>query len=373
MKSVTPRPRRVLIAGAKFGETYLNAFLAPQAGFELGGLLANGSPRARQLAHAFGIPLYTSLDDVPDDFDVACVVVRSSVVGGPGTALAQTLLERGVHVVQEHPLHPDDIERLQRLATDRGRAYWVNSFYAHTPAGQSWIGHAQRIRHALGAAPAQFAHLATSRQLLYSSLDLLLQASGATDAAVERIADDDHAFHLLRIALPGCHALLRLQTFLDPDDPDLHSLSMHHMTLGWPSGYLSLNASHGPVVWTSAPYDAGHRDRARSLYRTSAADSPYLDAPPALTLHAPPASWRDAGEIDGAAGVAHVLRALGAHLDGGDIPAAFGHAYQLAPARLWQKTLQCAGPTCERPIAPPPALDSRVFADPALPLQREAV
>jgi thiazolinyl reductase component of yersiniabactin synthetase len=68
-----------------------------------------------------------------------------------------------------------------------------------------------------------------------------------------------------------------------------------------------------------------------------------------------------------------VLRALGAHLDGGDIPAAFGHAYQLAPARLWQKTLQCAGPTCERPIAPPPALDSRVFADPALPLQREAV
>jgi len=372
MKSVTPRHRRVLVAGAKFGETYLNAFLAPQPGFELAGLLANGSPRARQLAHAFGIPLYTSLDDVPDDIDVACVVVRSSVVGGPGTALAQALLERGAHVVQEHPLHPDDIARLQRLAADQGRVYWVNSFYAHAPAGRSWIDHAHRVRHALGGTPAQFAHLATSRQLLYSSLDLLLQAGGAADATVERIADDDPAFHLLRIALPGCHALLRLQTYLNPDDPDLHSLSMHQITLGWPSGYLSLDASYGPVIWTSSPYDPGHRGNERSLYRTSDTDSPYLDCPPALTLQAAPASWRDALEIDGPAGVSHVLHALGAHLDGGDAPAAFDTGYQLALARVWQKTLQCAGPARERPVVPPPVIDPRTLAGPESRRQREA-
>lgn len=366
MTSPHARNRRVLVVGAKFGELYLNAFLAPQPGLELAGLLANGSPRARQLAQAFGIPLYTAIDDVPGDIDIACVVVRSTVVGGAGTLLAQALLERGVHVVQEHPLHPDDIARLQQLAAQRDRVYWVNSFYAHTAAGRGWIDGAHRVRQELDGEHAHFAHLATSRQLLYSSLDLLLQATGAADAGVEAFEtgrDDDPAFHLLRIGLPGCRAMLRLQTYLDPDDPDLHSLAMHQLTLGWPSGYLSLEASYGAVVWTTAPYDPRHRDADRSTYRTTGADSAYLDLPPALTLHAAPASWRDALEVDGPAGVAHVLHALCRHLDGDDAPHAFDAAYQLALARLWQKALQCAGPAQARRVAPPPSIDPRTLRD----------
>src|SRR6218665_115239 len=122
MNASTPKTRRVLIAGAKFGEMYLNAFLQAQPGLELAGLLAPGSLRAQQLAHAFGIPLYTSVDQVPDGIDIACVVVRSTVVGGTGTALAEAFLRRGVHVVQEHPMHPDDAARLQGVAVDgRGR------------------------------------------------------------------------------------------------------------------------------------------------------------------------------------------------------------------------------------------------------------
>ncbi|MDN7670984.1 Gfo/Idh/MocA family oxidoreductase [Burkholderia oklahomensis] len=365
MKPLNARNRRVLVAGAKFGEIYLNAFLAPQPGLELAGLLANGSPRARQLAHAFGIPLYTSIDDVPGDIDIACVVVRSTVVGGAGTSLAQAFLERGAHVVQEHPLHPDDVARLQQLAARRERAYWVNSFYAHTPAGRCWIDRARRVRRALDDEHAHFAHLATSRQLLYSSLDLLLQASSAVDATVDAAEDDDPAFRSLRVGLPGCRATLRLQTYLDPDDPDLHSLAMHQLTLGWPSGYLSLDASYGPVVWTAALYDPQHRDGNRSAYRTTGAESAHLDRPPVLPLHPAPTSWRDALEVDGPAGVAHVLHALRRHLDGTAAPAAFDPAYQLALARVWQKTLQCAGPARERRVAPPPAIDPRTLIDAA--------
>ncbi|MBI0329423.1 Gfo/Idh/MocA family oxidoreductase [Burkholderia plantarii] len=356
------RNRRVLVVGSKFGEIYLNAFLEAQPGFELAGLLANGSPRARQLAQAYGIALYTSLDDLPPDIDIACVVVRSAVVGGMGTVLAQAMLERGAHVVQEHPLHPDDIVRLQRVAGEMGRAYWVNGFYPHTAAGRCWIEQARRVAAALDHAPARFAHLTTSRQLLYSSLDLLLQACGATDASVEPIPDDDPDFQLLRIGLPGCRALLRLQTWLDPDDPDLHSLAMHQLTLGWPSGYLSLEASYGPVVWTSSPYDPRHRDNQRSLYRAANAERPYLDWPPAATLHAAPACWGDTFEIDGPAGVARVLHLLGRHLDGAAAPEAFDAAYQLALARLWQHVLQCAGPARERHVTAPPELDPRALA-----------
>ncbi|AJK49674.1 Gfo/Idh/MocA family oxidoreductase [Burkholderia plantarii] len=359
------RNRRVLVVGAKFGEIYLNAFLEARPGFELAGLLANGSPRARQLAQAYGIALYTSLDEVPPDIDIACVVVRSAVVGGMGTVLAQAMLERGAHVVQEHPLHPDDIVRLQRLAGEVGRIYWVNGFYAHTAAGRCWIEQARRVALALGNAPARFAHLATSRQLLYSSLDLLLQACGTTDATVEPIPDDNPDFQLLSVGLPGCRALLRLQTWLDPDDPDLHSLVMHQLTLGWPSGYLSLDASYGPVVWTSSPYDPRHRDNHHSLYRAGSAERPYLGWPPAAVLHAAPARWGDAFEIDAPASVARVLHLLARHLDGAAVPAAFDATYQLALARLWQRALQCAGPARERQVAAPPALDPCTLAAPS--------
>ncbi|WP_207004239.1 Gfo/Idh/MocA family oxidoreductase [Trinickia mobilis] len=358
--------RRVLVAGAKFGELYLNAFMRAQDGLELAGLLANGSARSQQLAHAFGIPLYTSPEQVPGDTDIVCVVVRSSVAGGAGTALAETFLQRGMHVVQEHPLHPDDVMRLQALAVRQGLAYWVNSFYAHTPAGLSWIECARRVRRVLDGAAPCFAHAMTSRQLLYSSLDLLSQAYGATGAELDQaeiaaLDDDDPAFQTLRLRLARSNAALRLQTYVDPLDPDLHSLAMHHMAVGWPSGYLSLQASYGPVLWSPALHDPRHRTAPDSMYRrVAAADAGTGDAwfaqPTALTLHAAAPDWQSALEVDGPAGVAHVLQALRRHLDGGATPSGFGTAYQSALARLWQRTLRCAGAAAERELAPPRAI-----------------
>lgn len=348
--------RRVLIVGAKFGEVYLNAFLQPQAGIELAGLLARGSRRAQQLAHDFGIPLYTSIAQLPDDIDIACVVVRSTVAQGEGSQLAADLLRRGMHVLQEHPLHPDDVARLQALAQERGLIYWVNSFYPHVPAGRCWIDRAARIRGLLDGQLPCSAHLTTSRQLLYSTLDLLLQACGLADGSavgVEMLAGGDDCFVPLRLALPGgCRAMLRLQAYLDPADPDMFSLVMHQASLIWPAGYLTLAASYGPVLWTGVFHDPRHGDPEHTMYRHAEADGCYAQ-PTAMVLHAAPATWRDAFEIDAAAGVAHVLRALCQVLDGASVPAGFGPAHQLALARLWLAVLHAAPPVAARHLPPP--------------------
>jgi len=350
------KTRRVLIVGAKFGEIYLNAFLQAPEQLQLVGLLARSSARAQQLAHSFGIALYSAVEQLPDDIDIACVVVRSTVVGGLGTTLAQALLERGIHVIQEHPLHPDDIVHLQQVADAQGCCYWVNSFYPHTTAGRCWIASARRVQTWLDGMPACFAHLSTSRQLLYSSLDLLLQANNMVDSAEpELLAVEDDAFHLLRIALPGCQALLRLQTYLDPAQPDLHSLTMHQMTLGWPAGYLTLEASYGPVSWSAALHDAHAQDVTQSLYRSSTSAS-HLEQAPLLTLCQTPLSWRQALEIDGPAGVARVLQMLCRQLDGEALAPAFDTGYQYRLARLWQQTLQQVGPAQNRSLAAPSLL-----------------
>ncbi|UUE98151.1 Gfo/Idh/MocA family oxidoreductase [Xanthomonas hortorum pv. pelargonii] len=343
----------MLIAGAKFGEMYLNAFLRDQPGLELAGLLATGSARAQQLAHAFGIPLYTAIEQLPDDIDIACVVVRSTVVGGTGTALAEAFLRRGMHVIQEHPMHPDDAARLQALAHAQGRAYWISSYYAHTPAGACWIDRARRVRQLLDGEAAHFAQLTTSRQLLYSSLDLLLQAcqvsGSAEDVAVEATADQDRGLPAAAVesgAVPGVAA---------PAD-------------------LSGPAGSGPAQPGHAPAHAGLAVRlsvAGSQSRTGAVDSgavrptPPRQRPqsvPARTtrtrihsarpatqvLHPAPPDWRHSLEIDGPTGVGRVLQLLGQHLDGAALPPAFDPAYQLALATLWQQVLRCAGPAHAR-------------------------
>ena len=260
----------------------------------------------------------------------------------------------GPYVLQEHPLHPDDLAPLQALAAQRHLVYWVNSFYPHTPAGRCWIDRAQRVRRLLDGEAPRFAHLVTSRQLLYSSLDLLLQASGTPTATVECMPDDDPAFHTLRLRLAGNTAILRLQSYLDPGDPDLHSLVMHQLTLGWPAGYLTLEASHGPVLWTPALYDPQHRERRHSLYHAAAGPNGAPHArPTTLTVHPAPADWRQACEIDGPAGVGELLQALRRHLDGEATPAGLDAPHQLALARLWRQVLHCAGPARECSLPAP--------------------
>lgn len=348
--------RRVLVVGAKFGEVYLNAFLQPQDGFELAGLLARGSRRAQQLAHDFGIPLYTSIAQVPDDIDIACVVVRSTVAQGEGSQLAADLLRQGIHVLQEHPLHPDDVASLQALARERGLIYWVNSFYPHVPAGCCWIERATRIRSLLGGQLPSSALLTTSRQLLYSTLDLLLQACGLADGNsihVKVLDGGDDCFVPLKLELPGgCQAMLRLQSYLDPADPDMFSLVMHQASLMWPAGYLTLEASYGPVLWTGVFHDPQHGSTERTMYRHADENGCY-GQPTSVVLHEAPGTWRDAFEIEAAAGVALALRTLCQVLDGASAPAGFVPEHQLVLARLWLDVLHAAPSVVDRRQAPP--------------------
>ena len=359
------RPLRVLVAGARFGEAYLNAFLHQSEDLAqpppvLAGVLARGSQRARRLADSHGVPLYTSVAQLPADLDLACVVVRSGAMGGDGCVLAEALLRRGLHVIQEHPLHPGEVERLQATAARVGRLFWINTYYPHTAAGRAWIAHAQRIRDATGSAVPGFAHLATSRQLLYSSLDLLTQAAGIAPDAVE-VAEcgkpSGHAFQTLRLPWPGGEAILQLQDYLDPVDPDMHSMIMHRMTLGWPSGYLSLDATFGPVTWNPALVVPEHRDDARS-WSASAATSRELAQPPSRTLLAPPPSWLATLEVDGPLGVARLLDDAARAIALGTTPRSMTSAWQFGLAQLWQRVQRAAGPPREMALATPPCLDT---------------
>jgi thiazolinyl reductase component of yersiniabactin synthetase len=353
MMTYQTQPRRVLIVGAKFGEIYLNTFLHACPGLELAGLLARGSARSQQLAQAFGIPLYTHPDQLPDNIDIACVVVRSTVVSGQGTELARACLERGMHVIQEHPVHPTDIRTLRTVAQAHHCQYWINSYYPFTQAGQRWINDARTIRQQLGL-PPQSTQLTTSRQLLYSTLDLWYQATDAQAVTIEPIDDGDPSFHLLRLNSKQGTATLALQRYLDPNDPDLHSLVMHRHTLNWPEGYLSMEASYGPVLWTSSLHLPEHREQTCSLYRLSAsAGGQCLNRPVTQTRYPAPKNWRDCFELEGPAGIRYLLTQLCHHLCGQTADHCAESQRQEEIATLWQQIMQDVGPAEEKQLTAP--------------------
>lgn len=338
------KPRRVLIVGSKFGELYLNAFLQPQSGLELVGILAQGSVRSQQLARDFNVPLFRSLDELPDDIDIACVVIRAEVIGGKGDQLTQALLARGISVIQEHPLDAEAIKRHQLNANKHDAMFWVNSFYSQCHAGRSWLHAARQVSHLSQQRPVS-GYLTTSRQLLFSALDLLLQACHCPEQMeIVYVGQRSSAFHCFELSFAETTVTLNVQSYLDPRDPDMHNLVMHKMTLIWPVGYLTQEASYGPVIWTPVLHAPDHLNSEQSLYlNASQPDGNYLHQTTSQILCPATKNWMTAFECDGAKGVALLLNTLSSVLNGAPCPPAFAYDYQLRLAGLWQQILRIMG------------------------------
>jgi NAD-dependent oxidoreductase involved in siderophore biosynthesis len=76
-------------------------------------LLARGSRRSRQLAADLQVPLATSVASIAETPDLAVVAVPDPSGGGD---IALEFLERGVSVLQEHPVSVAHVRRALRQA-----------------------------------------------------------------------------------------------------------------------------------------------------------------------------------------------------------------------------------------------------------------
>ncbi|WP_394843131.1 Gfo/Idh/MocA family oxidoreductase [Pendulispora brunnea] len=254
--------RRVLVAGTAFGRIYLAAVTSAPESFELAGVLARGSDYSRDVARQHGVPLYTSVDQVPGDVDIACVVVRSAATGGDGAELAQALLARGIHVLHEHPVHVREITACLQSAKRGGAAYAVNTLYPNVQSIRRFLAAATRLRQHQRVA---FVDAACNSQVAYPLLDVIGRAVGGLRPwSFGACAPDQGGspFRMLHATLGGVPVTLRMQNQVHPEDPDNHSHFMHRLELGFEAGVLTLADTHGLVLWNPrlhAPRDATGR------------------------------------------------------------------------------------------------------------------
>ncbi|GAA1464319.1 Gfo/Idh/MocA family oxidoreductase [Nocardiopsis exhalans] len=256
MTTQPDRPRTV-VCGTSFGRVYLQAVHeAPD--LELSGILSRGSTASHDLADSYGVPSYTDVDELPDDTDIACVVVRASVAGGAGSELSRRLLGRGVHVLQEHLLHPEELVACLRASHESKARFRVNAFYPHLAAVRRFLDAARLLRE---RQRPLFVDAAAGGQVLYPLIDVMGRTLGGfrpwrfadpdpVPADLEALSDTAAPYTHLHGVVGGTPVSLRVQNQIAPSDPDNHALLLHRLSVAFEGGVLTLADTHGPVLWS---------------------------------------------------------------------------------------------------------------------------
>lgn len=260
--------KKVIVCGTNYGIAYLSVFLDEVEDFEIKGILANGSKRSVAFAKGFNIPLYKSIEDIPSDIDIACVAIKSSIMGGDGTRIAIELMRKGINVIQEHPLHPQDIKRCLRQAQESAVSYHINSHFVNTKPVKIFIDY---INKALDTQQPLFIDAITS--LNYSLIDILGRCLGKLtpygfsksidwDLSLERINKCELVpFKCLQGVIGGVPITLKYQNFYDAEsDIDENLLLLHRITIGMSGGIVTLTDTHGSVIWSTPHFKVLPRD-----------------------------------------------------------------------------------------------------------------
>jgi pyochelin biosynthetic protein PchG len=276
------RPVRVVVCGTTFGQFYIEALSKPDSGMQLAGIVARGSEASHACARAYGVPLFTALEQL-HDVDAACVVVRAGILGGNGTQLAGELMRRGIHVLQEHPLHHAELAECLRTARRNHVGYRLNAFYVHLEPVRRFIAAAGAL---VRETPARFVDAACGFQLVHSTLEIIAEALGGVrpwrlDAAPA--VTPGAPFRSLSGVLGGVPVTLRVQNQLDPNDPDNFAHIMHRITVGTDDGNVMLASTNGPVLWSPRLHVRRETRIAPSL-RGGGGDDAGAGAPAVVTL-----------------------------------------------------------------------------------------
>lgn len=254
---MSERKWRVIVCGSRFGRVYM-AGTARLQSCELAGVLGTGSERSRECAQRYSVPLYTRVEALPSDIDGACVIVGSGLAGGAGSAIARMLLERKIYVLQEHPIHPNELAGLIRVAYQNGVVHQVSTLYPYTRVVGEFISLSRRIvsRH-----PPLYVDGACSLQLQTSFFDVLGRILGRLrpwefeSLPLRRPRSERQAvFRSLQGSVAGVSVSVRIQNELHAADPDNHCHLYHQMTVGTAAGSLCLVDTHGPIVWRPRPH-----------------------------------------------------------------------------------------------------------------------
>lgn len=240
------RKLNVIVCGTRFGQFYIEAMKHSEE-FELIGILSRGSQRSEKCTETYGVKMYGDINDLPDTVDLACIVVPTSVMGGEGTNLAVKLMERGVHVLMEQPVHYQDLAECYRIAKRHNVRFTVGNLYLNLPAIKSFV---QSAKYIMEREVPLYLNIDMATQVSFPLAHILVELFGNVQPwSIDHVINDDTPFQVMTLTMKGIPVTIRAQNQVESRISDSYMHLMHQMTLGFNSGRLILTDTHGPVNW----------------------------------------------------------------------------------------------------------------------------
>ncbi|WP_166924859.1 Gfo/Idh/MocA family oxidoreductase [Flavobacterium poyangense] len=243
-----PRKIRTVVFGSTFGQFYLEALSNLSDDFEIKGLIASGSERSKKCAEAYGIPLFNDIREIdPNDIDLACIILRSGVMGGKGTEFALYCMANGIHVIQEHPIHHKDLTTCLRVAKSNQVHFTTGNLYIHLPAFRRFT---EVAKHLFETKKVVYLDIALATQVSFPLVQMMIALlPNPRPLKIHHVLKDSGPFQVLTGEWGGLPFTLRAHNEVNPNDPDNHQHLLHTISIGCSGGTLSLTDTHGPVVW----------------------------------------------------------------------------------------------------------------------------
>ncbi|MGF6593888.1 Gfo/Idh/MocA family oxidoreductase [Pseudomonas sp. 2835] len=264
-------PVKTLVVGSRFGQFYAAGVAAAEQ-LELVGVLGQGSRRSQALARHLRVPCFDALEQLPDDARLACVAVGGAARGEQGPALAQALMARGIDVLIEHPLLPQELHELLRTAARLQRRCLLNSFYPQLPWVARFIELGRQLHRQQGI---RHIEASCAVQVSFATLDILaalLESVGPW--SLDNLAPALSPWRDVSLVMAEVPVSLRVLNELAAAD-DGRMQMLQRISLATDSGTLLLASPHGPLLWMPA-VRAPHEDE-HGLFALNASALPCVE------------------------------------------------------------------------------------------------
>ena len=320
---------RILVCGTNYGAAYIRAIALGRGSDQLVGILSRGSERSIELARRCSVPHYTASDVLPDEIDLACVAVPDQA----GVDLTIKLLQRGIHVIAEHPIEPHHLEEVLNEAEKQGACFHLNSHYGDIDTVATFLTRCTTERSR--QAPLYISLLLNPRTL-YSCLDVAARALGKLSPYSFRCLEpqDGQAatttrpiFTVLQGELNGIPATLQCQNYVSREDDASAAQVSHQITIGFADGNLLLGEASGPVIWLSSGLATVNATKPAWEHVSSALP---------LTSEAFQLQRDNANRL--------AIQRMESQIETGITPAMQTHEHLLDVSRAWRAAADCLGP-----------------------------
>lgn len=246
---------RVLLCGTVFGQIYLRGVLLNE-NFQLSGILSQGSEQSREIAKACQQPVYTDINKISsDEFDLAFVVIRSGIVGGEGSQVAQILLHKNISVIQEQPVHKEEAIENYKIAIKHNVFYKVHTFYAYLPVSRIFYEKTCELKE---KSKIYSIDGACSLPVLLPFIDQIGRILGGIHPYC---LDYEHCFqtdiqNYICGTIKGVPFMFRIQSHMNAEHLKKYAYLLNEINVMTGMGNLKLTEVNGQVVWVSKPYIA---------------------------------------------------------------------------------------------------------------------